>query len=78
MVRRRAAAAMRRQADTRTNLDPPETPLSGDIAACSLAVTYAERHDSMSSAARCPALSAAEACILEVGLGSSERPCGTC
>jgi hypothetical protein len=34
---------MRRQADTRTDLDAPETPLSGDIAACSLAVTYAER-----------------------------------
>ena len=34
---------MRRQADTRTDLDAPQTPLSGDIAACSPAVTYAER-----------------------------------
>ena len=49
---RRAAAAMRRQADTRTDLDAPETPLSGDIAACSLAVTYAERHDRTSDRCR--------------------------
>jgi len=44
---RRSAAAMRRQADTRTDLDAPETPLSGDIAACSLAVTYAERQPAL-------------------------------
>ena len=37
---------MRRQADARTDLDPPETPLSGDIAACSLAVTHTERQNS--------------------------------
>ena len=37
---------MRRKADTRTDLDAPETPLTGDIAACSLAVTCAKRHDS--------------------------------
>jgi hypothetical protein len=38
---------MRRQPDTRTDLDAPQTPPSGDIAACSLAVTCAERHVSM-------------------------------
>ena len=65
---------MRRQADTRTDLDAPETPLSGVMAAYSLAVTHAERQKSaFARAAAEPPLANLAAPVL-TSPGRNNRP----